>query len=47
MIDNGRRRHLLCARCGISLRADEVTAPDPALLRARADRWRQVWRRTV
>ncbi|MFE9313641.1 hypothetical protein ACFYNV_00795 [Streptomyces albidoflavus] len=46
MIDNGRRRHLLCARCGISLRT-EVTAPDPALLRARADRWRQVWRRTV
>ncbi|MFE7672074.1 hypothetical protein ACFU5N_07625 [Streptomyces albidoflavus] len=44
--DSGRRRHLLCARCGISLRT-EATTPDPALPHARAERWRQVWRRTA
>ncbi|MEU7262788.1 hypothetical protein AB0A84_03420 [Streptomyces albidoflavus] len=43
---SGHRRHLLCARCGISLRA-AVTAPGPALVRVRAERRRQVWRRTV
>ncbi|MFE1609653.1 hypothetical protein ACFXGD_13435 [Streptomyces albidoflavus] len=41
-----RRRHLLCARCGSNLRA-AVTAPGPALVRVRAERRRQVWRRTV
>ncbi|MFC7468239.1 hypothetical protein ACFQVA_12855 [Actinomadura keratinilytica] len=43
---SGRRRHLLCARCGSNLRA-AVTAPGPALVRVRAERRRQVWRRTV
>lgn len=42
----GHYLHRLCARCGVSLGSQE-TATDRAVLAAREERWKEVWRRAV
>lgn len=43
---SGHFLYRLCARCGVSLGADE-TATERSVLLAREERWKGVWRRTV
>ncbi|MBB4889702.1 hypothetical protein WEB32_33735 [Streptomyces netropsis] len=42
----GHYLHRLCARCGVSLSSQETDA-DRAVLAAREERWKEVWRRAV
>ncbi|WP_438315993.1 hypothetical protein ACSHWO_27960 [Streptomyces sp. HUAS TT3] len=46
VLRDGHHRHRLCAGCGVSLGATP-TARDGAVLAARAEHWRLVWRRSA